>query len=410
MSTFLKKMINRSPFWDQVIYLGYLGYEKARFGLFLALQICPKNDRKIVFSSMKGERCADNPLYVTKAMLEKKTDCEIVWLLNPGVTEDVPEGVRVVNNRHRLQVIRELVTAKVWVDSNTIRSGFIKRKNQLYVQTWHGSYGLKKIGADLGGQLPRIDRRIYRYNSARTDAMISNSRMTTQIYKRALYYDGEVIEEGSPKNDILLAAAGDCRGKVDRFFDLHGERIALYAPTFRADYSTDSMQLDFEKLRKTLEEARGGSWVVLVRLHYANMEKAKDFISYSSRILNATYYNNMQELLAVSDVLVTDYSSCMFDFATTRKPCFLYATDILEYKEARGNYFEMEELPFPLAQNGGQLLANIRGFEEESYRKGLEAMFARVGLKETGHAAEAVAAYILDWMRENRRSGSEKRK
>ena len=183
----------------------------------------------------------------------------------------------------------------------------------------------------------------------------------------------------------------------------------MYAPTFRADYSTDSMQLDFEKLRKTLEETRGGSWVVLVRLHYANMEKAKDFITYSSRILNATYYNNMQELLAVSDVLVTDYSSCMFDFATTRKPCFLYATDILEYEEERGNYFAMEELPFPLAENGDKLIGNIRSFDEESYQKGLDSMFARVGLRETGHAAEAVAAYILDWMRDNCRHGSGKR-
>ena len=122
---------------------------------------------------------------------------------------------------------------------------------------------------------------------------------------------------------------------------------------------------------------------------------------YSKTVKNATGYADMQELLAASDVLVTDYSSSMFDFVNTKRPCFLYVPDLANYKAERDNYFELEELPFPFALSNGEMIKIIRNFDKEKYEDQIQALFDRVELKESGRASEKTAEYILDWMKSN---------
>jgi CDP-glycerol glycerophosphotransferase len=397
----IKRFALRNQAAACLVYLGYLLYEKGISLLFLVMRICPVHKNKIVFCSAKGKRYGDNPMYISDELLKRKKNYEIVWLLRDSVQEDIPAGVT-RRPYSFLSEIYELATAKVWVDSNMKSAGFLKRSGQLYLQTWHGSYGLKKIGGDLGDKLPVIDRRIYQYNAKRTDVMLSNSRRTTEIYRRAFWYGGKMLEYGSPRNDIFFEQAKDAREKVDRYFHTAGKRIVLYAPTFRNDYRTDDFKLDYERLLAALQERFHGEWVVFVRLHPNNMAEAADFIQYTDRILNATDYSVMQELLVAADVLVTDYSSCMFDFATTKNPCFLYATDVARYKKERDNYFELEELPFPVAENNEQLGEIIDAFDRVKYEKGLDELFARVDLNETGHASKIAADYIEEWMVQNR--------
>jgi CDP-glycerol glycerophosphotransferase len=111
-------------------------------------------------------------------------------------------------------------------------------------------------------------------------------------------------------------------------------------------------------------------------------------------VCDATRYNDMQELLSVADMLITDYSSSMFDFAMQSRPCILYATDADAYD--RGFYFNIRELPFPLAENEAQLIATIEGFDSAAYATQLGSFFTeRVGLKEDGHAAEALAEWMV---------------
>jgi CDP-glycerol glycerophosphotransferase len=396
----IKRFALKNQATARLVYLGYLLYEKAISLLFLVMRLFPVHKNKIVFCTAKGKRYGDNPMYISDALLKRGKNYEIVWLLRDSVEEDIPAGV--TRRRYSfLSEIYELATAKVWVDSNMKSAGFLKRRGQLYIQTWHGSYGLKKMGSDLGDKLPAVDRRIYQYNSKRTDVMLSNSKRTTEIYRRTIWYGGKILEYGSPRNDIFFEQATGVREKVDRYFHTAGKRIVLYAPTFRNDYRTDDFKLDYERLLAALQEKFRGDWVVFVRLHPNNMAEAADFIQYTDRILNATDYSVMQELLVAADVLVTDYSSCMFDFATTKKPCFLYATDVARYKEERDNYFEMEELPFPLAENNEQMGEIIDAFDQVKYENGLEELFALVGLNETGHASEIAADYIEKWMAEH---------
>mgnify|MGYP003303169782 CR=1 FL=1 len=396
----IKRFATTNKVTYRIIYFLFIVFEKLQSCLYLCMRIFPIKENKIVFCSARGKRYGDNPMYISDELRNRKCKYELVWLLKENVEEDMPEGIR----RKKYNIFTEayeLATAKVWVDSNLKYPGTRKRKGQLYVQTWHGSYGLKKIAMDLDDKLPLIDKRYYLYNSGIIDLMISNSKRTTEIYRRAFLYKGEMLEGGSPRNDIMFKNFEYELKKVKKYFELGKQRIVLYAPTFRNNYRLDDFNIEYEKIRQTLKKRFSGEWVVLIRLHPNNLCDAEKFLNYSENIKNASQYSVMQELLVAADILITDYSSCMFDFVTTGKPCFLYATDVEKYREERDYYFELEDLPFPLAENNEQLEENILNFDEELYQKKLKELFEQVGLCETGHASEKVADYIEQWMKEN---------
>ena len=400
MLSYLRKTANKGGFASSLVYFGYLLYERLNHFVFWILHFRPVQKNKIVFTAMHGERYGDNPFYISE-VLRKNKDLDIVWLLKPEADDEVPEGVTRVDYNNFFETAKALSTAAVWVDSNMKRSGFIKKKNQLYVQTWHGSYGFKKVGLDLGKALTKIDNRTIRYNARYMDYLLSNSDLTSEIYTRALAFQGTILKNGSPRNDMLREDPQPYREKVLKAFHSEADHILLYAPTYRRDFMTDSMGIDFPRLQSFLEEHYGGKWLLLIRLHYKNLAAAAGFIPYSDTIQNASDYGVMQELLAASDILISDYSSCMFDFITTGKPCYVFASDLEEYEEDTGSYWKMSELPFPLARDNDELIRNIREFDPEQYRKDLDGLFERVGLSETGRASEAAAEAILQWMEQH---------
>lgn len=396
----IKKLAVKNEIFATIIYVCFKIYGGLFYIVFCVMDILPIKENKIVCCNMKGKRYGDNPKYITDALLKKTNNLDIVWLLNDLTDREVPENVRIVKYDFWHQIY-ELATAKVWIDSNAKQYGFRKRKSQLYIQTWHGSYGLKKVGADLGDKISKIDICNCKYNFKNTDIMLANSRRTSEIYNRAFGYRGQILENGSPRNDIFFQNSEDIKDKVNKYFEVNGKRIVLYAPTFRTDYRVSDLNLNYDILLQALSNRFGGEWVVLVRLHPNNLQDAKSFIQYTDKIINASEYDVMQELLVASDVLVTDYSSCMFDFVTNGKPCFLYASDIARYKEERDNYYELEDLPFPVATNEQELKEVITTFNADKYKKELNNLFEEVGLKETGHASEIAADYILKWMKEH---------
>lgn len=396
----IKRFAKRNIIAGKLVFICYLFYSKLISCICIIMRILPIQNKKIVFCNMKGKRYGDNPMYICEELLKKDNDYKIVWLINKNVNEELPNKV-IRKDYNFWNVIYELVTAHAWVDSNMKDLGILKRKKQLYIQTWHGSYGLKKIGKDLENKISPLDTKVYPHNAIMADLMISNSKRTTEIYRRAFWYTGKVLEVGSPRNDIFFKEAHVYNDKVRKYFKLDNQKIVLYAPTYRSNYRTDDFKLDYLRLKQTLENRFGGSWIVLIRLHPNNLLDAKDFIEYTETVINASEYSIMQELLVASDILITDYSSCMFDFATTKKPCFLYATDVARYKEEQDNYFELNELPFPVAENNEQLERLISSFEQMEYEKKLDILFNKVGLNETGRASAKTADYIEEWMENN---------
>lgn len=400
MLDIIKRFAAKSRITYKIIYFMYIVFEWVNKAIFFILRIFPIKEDKIVFCTVRGKRYGDNPLYISEELKKRKKEYDIVWLLNKELKKELPKDIRFVKYNYFTEVYH-LATAKVWVDTNMKFCGVLKRRGQLYVQTWHGSYGIKKIAKDLEEKLPLIDRRYYDYNAKIIDLMVSNSKKTTEIYRRAFGYEGEMLQIGSPRNDIFFGSSSENITKVKKYFDIAEQKVVLYAPTFRKGYSTDELNLDYEKLLQALSIRYGGEWILLIRLHPYNLKESETWIKYSSTMKNASVYPNMEDLLVTADILVTDYSSCMFDFVTTGKCCFLYATDVEEYRNDRDYYFDIKELPFPLAENNEQLEKNILNFNEEIYQKKLNELFEQVGLCETGHASEKVADYIEQWMKEN---------
>jgi len=395
---YLKKKSEENAVFEYFVFVGYMLFGVISRILFFIIHVLPLAKNKIVFCNMKGIRYGDNPMYISEALRKKKPDYEIVWLIDRKVEADIPAYIKVVqygfwNN------MRELATAKVWVDSNTKNLGTYKTKEQLYIQTWHGSYGIKKVALDRKDDLSKIDTKLYPFNSAITDIMVSNSKRTSEIYRNAFVFKNRILEVGSPRNDIFFSENSDeITFAVKQHFGITtNSRMALYAPTYRENYNIDFFNIDMKMLEQELSDKFGGDFCILVRLHPQNLKEAQN-IKYNGNVLNASEYNVMQELLVAADVLITDYSSCMFDFVTVPKPCFIYAPDLEQYKHDRGNYFKMSELPFPLAQDNDELADNIKNFDMEEYANKVKELHKKVGLCETGHASEVVADTIIDFI------------
>lgn len=389
----VKRWANKNKACYYIIYMMFRLNGLLVSLLCFVMRVFPVQDNKIVCCNMKGKRYGDNPKYIVDEILRQGLDYEIVWLMKPDMEADLPDKIKRVNY-NIFRIAYELSTAKFWIDSNTKPLGIRKRKNQYYIQTWHGSYGLKKMYGDIPDKISLFDKYNIRYNSKIQDLFVSNSFFYSDIYHRAFWYDGEILQCGSPRNDIFFTQGEDCTKRVQSYFHTEGKRMALYAPTYRNDFGTDAFRLDFMRLKKNLEARFGGEWVILVRLHPHNMMDAEGFLEYTDTILNATGYSVMQELLVACDILISDYSSCMFDFVTTGKTCFMYASDAARYKDEHDFYFDLDALPFPLAENNDQMEEKILHFDEKQYEKDLQQLFNRVGLCENGTACKQV----IDWM------------
>ncbi len=388
----IKQLQSKNKFFKRIIYIAYRICAFFYTVLFLICRIFPIRENKIVGCNMKGKRYGDNPKYILDEIIRQGLGYEMIWLMKDKSDADLPKEIRLAAY-NPFSIAYHLSTAKVWIDSNMKEMGIKKRPGQYYIQTWHGT-PLKKVALDMNTSSRLIDEKLYPYNAKLEDAMISNGRMITEIYRKAFEYKGKVLECGAPRNDIFFENANPYKEKIKTYYQIENQKIALYAPTFRDDFRIECLYMDFNLILDALQKRFGGEWVILVRLHPQNIRDAAEFISYSDLIINATDYNVMQELLAASDILITDYSSSMFDFSTNGKTCFLYATDIEQYADERGMYFDIMSLPYPVASNSEELAENISMFDEAVYQKNLQNFFEKLGMCDNGTACRQVVAYI----------------
>lgn len=365
---------------------------------WLFCRLLPINPRKIVVSNYYGRGFGDNPKAIVQELLRRNADVEIVWLTNgEHAAGSLPEGVKACPY-DSLRRIYELSTAKVWID-NCRKGARFKKPGQIYLQTWHG-FALKRIERDVADKLPDDYPAYAERDSAQTDLIVSCSRFMTEIYRKSFWYNGEILEFGAPRNDLLCSDADRPDQKVRSALGIpDSRRIVLYAPTFRADGSLDAYNLDYARLCKSCEERFGGRFTAAIRLH-PNVAKSAGALHYDGEItFNASPYEDMQELLAAADVIITDYSSLMFDFCLTRRPCFQFAIDIEQYRADRNFYFPLDALPFPLATSNDELAEKIAAFDEAEYASKIDGFIREVGLCVDGRGSERCADWILDKMK-----------
>lgn len=349
----------------------------------------PVDNRKIVISSYYGKGYGDSPKYITEKLL--KHNKKIVWIIkNEEDAKSLPEGViPCVNSPYK--TIFHLSTAKIWIDN--CRKGFVKKKkSQRYLQVWHG-FALKQIEKDAKDALADVYVRCAIRDSENTDLIVSDSRHMTNIYKKSFWYNGEVAEYGLPRNDILIT------DDVKKYFSImHDTGIILYAPTFRADLKLDSYLDEFDELINICEKRFGKKYIVLLRLHPNISDKFTELSYDGKRVFNATAYPDLQELLAAADILISDYSSLMFDYMLTNRPCFIYATDVDDYIKDRNFYFDLYSAPFPVCTSKKELYDEVSSFDILKYKREIEDFKNRHGIICKGNASEKCAEWVLSQM------------
>ncbi|ESU32053.1 hypothetical protein G3A_13030 [Bacillus sp. 17376] len=356
----------------------------------------PIKKNKIFLFSYYGSQYGCNPKYITEYILKTypKDYFDLVWAFNDPDSKVDIEGIRKVKTMS-LRYFYELCTSKVLITNFRTTDLFIKRKEQYYIQTWHSSLRLKQIEKDAEENLPSNYVQMAKKDSEKCDLLLSGCDYSTEIFKRAFWYDGEIFKHGTPRNDILAYANNDLKSSILSKLNISAAcNIALYAPTFRKDKNIDVYNLDFTKVKETLAKRFGGEWIILVKLH-PHLMSVSNQITVNDQVIDVTQFDDIQELLLITDFLISDYSSLVFDYSVTKKPCFLYVPDLENYiQNERGLYFDLEDLPFIKALSNQDLLRKIESFDETVFRKELESFLSEIGSYEDGYAAKKLAARL----------------
>lgn len=274
-----------------------------------------------------------------------------------------------------------------------------KRKGQIYLQTWHGT-GPKKAEADIDWGKNSTYPEYAQKDSDKIDILISGNSYNSTFFRNSFWYKGNIYEIGTPRNDLFFEKHPEINNRVHQVLQIpENKKIILYAPTFRG-YSDSLKCYDFDYVRfmHCISNKFGKNYVFVTRLHPdiisgENIEFCKNIFPKS---YDASLYPDMQELLYATDILLTDYSSCMFDFFFTKRPCFLYTKDKDEYD--RGFYIPIEEWPVPQFANDEEMCNVIEHFDESKYVNEVENFIKRrIGSIEDGHACERCYKLLNDY-------------
>lgn len=376
--------IKKLPF----VYKTLLTARRISGRAWMRLQHCVHGvqPRRVFFSSFKGKSYSDSPRFISEALHELRPDLEVVWQLsNP---EGAPDYVRVVQP-HTLRALTELATARCFVDNFNRPHYMLKFPGQLYVQTWHGDRGFKKILYDLddGFHYPDPDQ---------MDLAVSGSRFGTGVYHTAFRYRGEILQQGMPRNDRLVHPdPAEIRSIRQKLRIPDGVRVLLYAPTFR-DATSESEQaagFDLQAAIARLEQSTGQKWLCITRAHDQN--RGISVQTPAANVRDLTSYPEMSDLLLIADLLITDYSSSAGDFVLLDRPVVLYQPDLDQFVQTdRHMYFDLKSCPYPRAESQEALFDLLD--RPDDLIPACKAVREFYGVTESGQSAQKVAQWISD--------------
>jgi CDP-glycerol glycerophosphotransferase len=313
---------------------------------------------RIVYNSFHG-RFSDNPRAIYER-LRGARELEHVWLADTRYLDVFPVGTVTVDIDSP-EAAAVLESADLVVANSHTEVDWVKPAGTFYLQTWHGT-PWKRIHHDVlwapPGRLARLDRDI-----ARWDLLLSPNRASTPRLRRAFRYDGPVAETGYPRNDVLTSGDSTLRRRrVRRELGLDADTTAvLYAPTWRDhEFFEGGPSIPMALDANLLAESLGEDHVVLVRAH--NMVTSRLAPAHGPQVRDVSLYPDISELYLAADVLVTDYSSAMFDFAITGKPMVFFAYDLEDYRSStRGFYFDLQDTaPGPVVQTFEELVQALQ--------------------------------------------------
>lgn len=353
----------------------------------------PIEKNKVLFSNYDGMGYGGNCKYIAEEFIRGHYPVKLVWaVLNKNI-QGIPKQVeKVVIGTP--QYYKEWFTSGIYI-TNTVHKLYEQKRNgQFFINTWHG-YGPFKL-AEGAVNKDAASKERYSKSNAASDLFLTASRFYTQVYRESFFYKGEVMECGAPRNDVFFMDGKIKAFVYEKLKISHDKKIVLYAPTFREDTGSSFQKYDINMKRvlNALGQRFGGEYILVYRFHHYLYALGMPQNLYADAI-DATYYPDIQELLVAADVVITDYSSLMWDFSLQRRPVFLYQNDEKDYENDRGFYSPVSEWPYPKAHTQEELIDTIMNFDNDEYIKKLNAFLVKYGSCDDGHAAERVVKRIM---------------
>lgn len=364
--------------------------------MVLKIFFAPISVRKgeVLFISSNGMYYC-NLKYIDKELRRRGFVGEIIWCGNENNSDFTSKGIRVISPQSwRYYYYAERSQFIIFNDS--VISHFIKKNGQIYIDTWHG-----------GGAYKRCDKTFINnrglywkmccYNIMnKIDYFISSSKQFSIAMKEDTGLPIKVFYPcGMPRNDIFFdkEKIKNIRLEVLGKYKINiNKKVVLYAPTFR-EYKNENA-IDFKNLLDALSVRFGGEFVLLLRRHPHRAEEIFTGETQNEGVIDVSNYVDMQELLCAADILITDYSSSMWDYSFTYRPCFIFANDIESYTGERGFHTPIEKWPFPIARDNSELIHNIMVFDEKKYKANVDQHHKELGSYEDGHGAEKICQLI----------------
>lgn len=370
--------------------------------LLKIFSVFPVRKNRIMFNSFNGRDITCNPKYIYNELKREYGEkYEYVWCIGQSQKRKKYEemlGIKTVAPK-TIKYFYYILTSKVYI-SNGIAPSYVPfRKKQCVIGTWHGGGAYKKGGLYLNSSI--FTQKVYKLIAKNVTYVISScSDFSNKAFQKAFCIPREkILEYGTPRNDIFFLDDSEKTDRIKKNLKIsRDEKVVLFAPTFRSrldglerEMKSYQTELDYELLNKSLCQKFGGKWKILYRAHYYCESDIQNNL-----VLDVSGYPDMQELLLIADILITDYSSSIWDFIQKRPfcPCFILAEDLKDYMDGRGFYTPITEWPFPLAENNKQLSQNIQNFDYEIYCLNVQQHLDKLGSFETGTASQKIAKLI----------------
>lgn len=341
-------------------------------------------ENTILYESRDGKSITDNPYAIFKFLLNNQEYSHFSHIWSVQSKEDLSKVISQYENiknvsfvvRNSKEYLKVLATSKYLINNATFQPFVIPKEEQIYINTWHGT-PLKKMGFNIPGN-PSGSKNVVR-NFLSADYLISPNSHTTEMYtnsyKMSGLYSGSIIEDGYPRNDLILNTDKDYFENVIRVSGLaidNNKSNVLYAPTWKGQNLTsakdDMNQIisDMNLLKKDI----GDNYNIFIKVHPFLYDTAKKYDEIKDMLIPDFFDTN--ELLSIVDVLITDYSSIFFDFLVTGKPILFYVWDAESYTKERGSYFSLNELPGPTLYTTSELIkafGDIDELKKENFKK-----------------------------------------
>lgn len=371
---------------------------KAVLGLYYLLQLRrPVDPDLALYSAYWGRGYACNPAAIDSAARRLAPHVRNVWVAAPGADTDFPAGIDVVIEGTR-SYYRTLARARYLVSNANFGNLFRKRPGTVFLQTHHGT-PLKSMGVDeppdpdAPGARDAQVRQLLR-RCAAWDLDLSSNAYSTDVWHRAYPVDFTTLEYGYPRNDVLVTATEkevrSCRAALGIDED---ETVVLYAPTHRGEHAAPDWLLDPVAFAAELPDRHR----LLVRAHYFDADQSR-VPRRGAQVTDVSRHPRIEDLYLAADVLLTDYSSTMFDYALLDRPIVVFAPDWDEYRTTRGTYFDLEEEPPGLFVRDGDDLVQafrtgtINGARARERRRAFRDRFCQY---DDGRAAERVVRHLM---------------